>query len=581
MKKLKSYNKDRKGTIISLLLLCFVLTLSVGYSVMNKELTISTEAAFRVEKDIRVTGISLKETTNSGVEEYKSNYSTDIIKVGVTLPNNNSSVTYRVKVTNYSNTPMRITNIAKTVINNNYAVTFNKTIPLTINKLSEEEIDITFSNNTNTSQTINSVLQFTFAKSEAIMTIGSIGSGTTTFYGGTLTKNSIEMVKFMPTKEIPNDAIGYWDVSYTAGANEVIAYYLDEDENGLYELYIAADGEVYAPVNSSNLFTSFINVTAIDFNDSFNTSKTTSMGYDILKGGMFGNCKSLKELDLSKFDTRNVTNMASMFGYWYNSNNLEKITFGDNFITTNVTDMSNMFFHCSKLKTIDLTSFNTSKVTIMSGMFYNCASLADLDLSSFNTSNVVYFYGGKNYSQGMFQNCTSLTSLNLANFNTEKAINMQQMFHACTKLKDLDISNFNTSNVTDMGSMFCWCGKLTSLDLSNFNTSNVTDMNSAANVSNNQKGMFRNCTSLKTLNLSSFDTTNITTMKWMFANCSSLTDLDIRNFDFTNVTDNTDMFSSVPASTNIIAKTDIERNYILGIRNDFTNIKTIAELPIT
>ena len=50
--------------------------------------------------------------------------------------------------------------------------------------------------------------------------------------------------------------------------------------------------------------------------------------------------------------------------------------------------MSRMFSCCSSLKEINLSSFNTNKVTNMSYMFENCSSLEKLDLSSFNTNQV-------------------------------------------------------------------------------------------------------------------------------------------------------------------------------------------------
>ena len=376
------------------------------------------------------------------------------------------------------------------------------------------------------------------------------------------------------------DALGFWDASYELNGT-VIAWYTDEDEDNLYELYIGGNGKIYAYSDASWQFAGFTKVESIEFNNIFDTSNVVTMGNNIIRGGMFGNCQSLKELDLSCFDTRNVTNMMSMFGYWYNSVNLEKITFGPNFDTSNVTKMSNMFFYCTKLKSIDVTGFNTKKVKNMAGMFAHCSSLTQLDLTKFDTSNVAYFHGGETYTMGMFHNCINLTGLDLSNFNTSKVTNMQQMFYNCRKLSSLDISSFDTSKVTSMGSMFYNCQKLTTLDLSHFDTSKVTNMNDASGVSTAQKGMFANCTSLTTLNLSSFDTTNITNMKWMFQYCRSLTNLDIRNFDFTNVTDTTDMFTSVPIGAEIIVKTSAERNWILNVRSDFTNIKTVAELPVT
>ncbi len=57
----------------------------------------------------------------------------------------------------------------------------------------------------------------------------------------------------------------------------------------------------------------------------------------------------------------------------------------------------------------------------MSDMFYECSSLTSLDLSNFNTNNVEDM-------KYMFYNCSSLTSLNLSNFNTNNVTNMEGMF---------------------------------------------------------------------------------------------------------------------------------------------------------
>ena len=55
--------------------------------------------------------------------------------------------------------------------------------------------------------------------------------------------------------------------------------------------------------------------------------------------GMFNECNNLKELNLSNFNTNNVTNMRLMFQLCNNLNELNL----SNFTTNNVTDMSYMF----------------------------------------------------------------------------------------------------------------------------------------------------------------------------------------------------------------------------------------------
>ena len=47
-----------------------------------------------------------------------------------------------------------------------------------------------------------------------------------------------------------------------------------------------------------------------------------------------------------------------------------------------------MFYECDKLLSIDLSNFNTNNVTNMEYMFCRCSSLTSLNLSNFNTNNV-------------------------------------------------------------------------------------------------------------------------------------------------------------------------------------------------
>ena len=68
----------------------------------------------------------------------------------------------------------------------------------------------------------------------------------------------------------------------------------------------------------------------------------------------------------------------------------------------------------------------------------------------------------------MFYNCSSLTSINLSNFNTDNATDVNYMFDGCYSLTSINLSNFNTNNVTDMSHMFCNCSLLTSINLSTF-----------------------------------------------------------------------------------------------------------------
>ena len=225
---------------------------------------------------------------------------------------------------------------------------------------------------------------------------------------------------------------------------------------------------------------------------------------------------------LENLNTSAVTDMSSMF---YGCSDLKELNLSS-FNTSAVTDMSSMFYSCSGLRALNLSSFNTSDVTNMSHIFFGCSGLKALNLSRFNTSKVTNMHS-------MFAGCSGLTELNLSSFNTSAVTNMFSMFSGCSGLKELNLSSFNTSAVTSMGSMFSGCSGLKALNLSSFNTSAVTDM----------KYMFYRCSGLKELNLSSFNTSAVMDMSFMFNTCSSLTELNLSSFNTSEVTKMGSMFA--------------------------------------
>ena len=284
--------------------------------------------------------------------------------------------------------------------------------------------------------------------------------------------------------------------SGTAGVVNITAYVkANSSDNTKYDIIFYSPVTIYAPVDSSYLFSELTTLSSINFGN-FNTSNVTNMSY------MFWDCTILTTLNVSNFNTSNVTDMSYMFC----CDSLTSLNLS-NFDTSKVTNMEFMFSGCN-ITSLNVSNFNTSKVTNMGYMFYDCSKLTSLNLSNFNTSNVTNM-------GNMFIFCASLTSLNVSSFNTSKVTGMNSMFSGCEKLTSLDLSNFNTSNVTDMNAMFYVCRVLTSLNLSNFNTSKVSDM----------RRMFSSCEKLTSLNLSSFDMSKVTNTTDMLSYCSGLTEI--------------------------------------------------------
>ena len=245
-----------------------------------------------------------------------------------------------------------------------------------------------------------------------------------------------------------------------------IKLWLDPTDNTAY--YYTEPEKVYLNANSSEMFYS---------------------KYDEQK------IKNILEIDLSNFDTSQVTNMSNMF------DGMKKLTSLNlsSFDTSQVTNMRFMFFHASNLTSLNLSNFDTSRVTDMQYMFSYASNLTSLNLSNFDTSRVTDM-------QYMFSYASNLTSLNLSNFDTSKVINMRYMFYGMSNLAILNLSSFDTSKVTNMNAMFYDVHSLITLNLSSFDTSKVTDM----------EAMFANMSSLISLNLSNFDTSKVTSMGRIF-----------------------------------------------------------------
>lgn len=112
---------------------------------------------------------------------------------------------------------------------------------------------------------------------------------------------------------------------------------LTEQDYSYYDVYIMADGDIYANPNSSGVFRDMYNLEAINNMKYFNTSLAVNME------GMFQNCRELKEVDLSHFDTSNVDNMESMFNNTGSNASSFNIIYGDKFIIHDKTNIYNMY----------------------------------------------------------------------------------------------------------------------------------------------------------------------------------------------------------------------------------------------
>ena len=295
---------------------------------------------------------------------------------------------------------------------------------------------------------------------------------------------------------------------------------------------------------------------------------------------------------------------TSCYAWFQNFIKLKQIEGIENLNTENVTNMSDMFYSCSGLISLDVTHFNTANVTSMRGMFDGCSGLISLDVTHFNTANVT----SMSY---MFDGCSGLISLDVTNFNTANVTDMSYMFYGCNKLKEIYVSDkFVTDDVISSEYMFMGCSSLSgdidwkSVKVSNktyaktdggyfrakaydnrpwvkfadgtltfrcgykktlgeneyelnsgeekpaweTNKKNISQVVFEASFANarptNCYAWFQNFENLKQIEgIENLNTANVTDMSYMFKNCSNLAELDVTHFNTAKVTAMTGMFS--------------------------------------
>ena len=316
--------------------------------------------------------------------------------------------------------------------------------------------------------------------------------------------------------------------------DNVVAYLVpNANTEGVYDLYIAGAGGVKAPAKADYLFgikPSYDYTTQINF----------------------------KQIDLTALDTTGVTSMKGLFSW---NANLASITFGDRFDTSQVTDMSEMFYRCQKLQTLDLSRFDTSRVEKMTSMFdtatvqnlvlptgfvgsattntatmFNSAKVSQIDASSWNMENVTKI-------GAMFSGCRA-SRLNITGWNLNSVQNCFGLFREMINLREITgLSTLKLPGCSNMGSMFSSCSKLTSLELG-------PDFSTKGNQ--NFSHMFSGLAALTTLDLSQadFDTEAARDFSSMFSGSPSLKTIILGDKFHCHPDarqDMTDMFSNLTA----------------------------------
>lgn len=190
----------------------------------------------------------------------------------------------------------------------------------------------------------------------------------------------------------------------------------------------------------------------------FDTSECTNLS------SLFSSCLNLKELDISSWNTSKVTGMRNMF-----SN------------CSSLTSVNLSCFDFSNIGSNVLNDFNS-----LESMFFLCKSLTSIIWPE----EVFLNKNGKSICsmQLMFYGCSSLTSVELSSFNTSNVTNMADMLSACSKLTNVTWGNNWASNsaITSFSVSSCPLSHDSCLDL--FNKLATKSSNATLELSTTTKG---------------------------------------------------------------------------------------------
>ena len=187
----------------------------------------------------------------------------------------------------------------------------------------------------------------------------------------------------------------------------------------------------------------FNNCKKLKGEDEWTNDKATDKTYAKIEGGYFSGAIPRVKYDdgtLTFFLTSKETlgeneyelnRGANPPGWANHSKEITKVVFDTSFANAKPTSCCRWFFGCDKLKQIEgIKNLNTENVKDMSNMFYGCSGLISLDVTNFNTANVTNM-------RGMFSSCNNLATIYTSEkFVTTKVENLNSlMFKGDENLK--------------------------------------------------------------------------------------------------------------------------------------------------
>ena len=324
--------------------------------------------------------------------------------------------------------------------------------------------------------------------------------------------------------------------------------------------------------SSNKFFSYFMGLEDISGLEDFDTSEVTDMSQMF-----FETVRLLDYTPIAKWDVSNVVNMQSTFCRYYEDEasgyELTDLSFLKDWDVSSVEHLDNCFMGLQHVTDLTpLANWNVSKVKTMTYTFNHLHALTSLHgLENWNTSSL-------EDCQQMFQHLHSVTDLSaLSDWNMSNVWNMQGMFRSNTKLSDLTpLANWDVSNVRYMGGpnysygMFSYDYALTSLH--GLEKWNVSNVENMGSV-------FMGCPITDVDALANWNTSNLQDTFEMFINCAKLSDISgLANWNTPNLKFAGHMFTRCRSLTNLDALSKWSMNNIIDTTKLFKECTALNDI---
>ena len=232
---------------------------------------------------------------------------------------------------------------------------------------------------------------------------------------------------------------------------------------------------------------------------------------------MFSNTK-IKEIDLSNFDTSEITSMDNMFykcrlltDFNLINNNLSKLK-----------SMKGMFTICPELSTVKFENIDFLELTSIKEIFIDCNHLINIRFINLNFTSLTAMEKIYNNSRSY----DNLNNITFENIDMTNVLTMEKMFSDCRSLKYIKFINIKAYKLKSLEEMFFNSGLIDALFF-NFNSPNLESV----------RRMFMKCQNLKNVKLENIlenvSISKLRTMEEMFSNCNTYS---LKNFSLYIIT---------------------------------------------